>query len=697
MQLFKKTLNSKLVACALLFLCAFLLLSPQKDFDLSFYEKRSSQLLDFKGQMLAFNLDESGRLKLKTQSEDVDPLYLKLLILTEDERFFNHPGVDLIAIVRAFSSNLIRGQRISGASTLAMQVSRMLNPKARNLKAKINEALTALSLTSTLGRNNLLDLYLTIAPMGGYLHGVKAASLRYFGHEPSTLSPAEAALLVALPRSPEKIRPDIKENLKRAKFYRDEILIKAYRHGLIKKDVLEGSLKTPLPTTLKPLEQNAYHLGHFIFANAPKEHIQEKEFYAFVDLNLQLNLAREALFFAKDHPQSELSIIVIDDKSHSVQAYVGSSNYKKVQEDLTQAIRSPGSTLKPFAYAQAFDLNLAHPKSILNDRQISINSYLPQNFDRTFKGELTLAEALVNSLNIPALEILKRLGPQNFYDKLNTNHQRLYLPKGATPSLPIILGGVGVKPYDLAVLFSALNLDGKLIEPKLFCLDREKKRCLTALFKESSTQNFLSPQSARATFDILKNTARPQGFLTQTQISYKTGTSHNFKDALAAGSFKNLTAAVWTGRRDGKSNHHYTGLSLAAPLLFKTLNLASSSNFEKEELKPTLALSPEAPFSLKYLNLSLNEHYLGLNPTELIEFIYPQEGETVFVAQGGDLEIKVQGKRPPFSLIYQGQIIATSQDGYLRLKNAQEGFYEFAIMDKYGFKRKLNLRIISSI
>ena len=233
--------------------------------DLSRFYDRSHSLYDKSGNIIYSSMNKDGYHRILTTQSQVDPLYIKMLIASEDERFYSHPGVDVISIGRALWSNITSGSIVSGASTIAMQVCRMLEPKERSIWSKAKEALGALYLTHYYGRDQILSLYLTLAPFGGNIEGVNAASYIYFNHSPKNLTPAEAALLVALPRSPEVIRPD--RHPKSARYYRNEVLKKAVTDKIIKQDILAFATKEPIPNVRHALPQDAYYLGQSIFTS----------------------------------------------------------------------------------------------------------------------------------------------------------------------------------------------------------------------------------------------------------------------------------------------------------------------------------------------------------------------------------------------------------------------------------------------
>lgn len=505
--------------------------------DLSKFQLRSNTLYDTNGQLIYEMMTPDDYHRILTTADQVDPIYLKMLLSSEDERFWEHYGVDPWSIARAAVGNVLAGRRISGASTLAMQVCRLLEPKERTFLNKFKEALGALYLTHNYGREQILTMYLTLAPFGGNLEGVTAASFSYFGHSPAHLTPAEAALLVALPRAPEKIRPD--KHHASALYYRNEVLTKAVEDGVIQPDILASATREGVPQYTRDLPESALHLGQSLFAG--KLHplltdlVNNNQAFAtpmdaayqpyFVDAQPsravttspqvlvpgpasssdssqgsvpgQAQGSQQALASGQDPvrantldkmpadydlrmglrfdqygrrlptevyttiepevqktlleviegyrnsalqnlPQENVAMLAVDNQTFEVLGYA-CSDHSYV--DVIQAPRSPGSALKPFAYAMAFEQGLVHPNSVLLDLSRIYRTYQPRNYDRMFFGEITAAQALQGSLNLPALEIMRAVGPVNFVDRLNAypntiTNRYLFTPQVESLSAP---------------------------------------------------------------------------------------------------------------------------------------------------------------------------------------------------------------------------------------------------------------------
>ena len=505
--------------------------------DLQRIHGHSSLVLDRQGQLLrAFpTVDDTWR--LPTAARDVDPLYLSMLKASEDQRFDQHVGIDPLAIVRAAAQALAHGEIISGASTLSMQTARLLEPKPRNFSAKLEEAARALQLSLLLGRAGVLDIYLSLAPFGGTLEGVSAASLAWFGHTPDRLTPAEAALLVALPQSPERLRPD--RHPEAAKAARNRILQRMEAHGLLAHDVVAAALAEDVPRFQRAMPRHAPHLAEGLVAGVRGQMLRTH-----IDGALQRNV--EALgqsWRSKLEPGSDLAVVILD--GHRLIAHLGSADWASRQLDLSRAVRSPGSTLKPFIYALAFDDLALHPATLMDDMPQRFGDWQPRNFDHEFHGTVTAREALQRSLNIPAVQALERVGPARFAALLNRCGARLEFPGHDDPGLPLALGGVGIRLVDLAMLYAALGRGG-LVKP----LDILQNTPADA----RPAQRLVDSTAAQVVLDILEMSPMPEGVasirgtLRPRRIAFKTGTSYGYRDAWTVGVSAQYTAAVWVGR-----------------------------------------------------------------------------------------------------------------------------------------------------
>ncbi|HWB48264.1 MAG TPA: penicillin-binding protein 1C [Stellaceae bacterium] len=538
------------------------LLLPPPNLDRS--QRLSTLVLARDGSILRGFLSADGKWRLPAGVDQVDPLYRRMLVAAEDRRFDEHFGVDPLAVLRAAGQWAVRGHVVSGASTLTMQAVRLLERRPRTVAAKIAESGEALALERRLGKAAVLGVYLTLAPFGGNLEGVRAASLAYFGKEPAHLTAAEAALLVAIPRSPERLRPDRHPDAARAA--RDAVLRRAAAAGTISAQALAEAAAEPVPHRRLALPLRAPHLAKALRGAGPKVR---------TTLDPQLQIAVEELLrreAAALDPQATLAAVVVDNRSRNVLAYAGNADFLSGPRhgtiDMARAIRSPGSALKPFIYAMAFDRLIIHPETILNDQPQHFGDYAPGDFDGQFRGEVTAREALQYSLNVPAVAVLDRLGPARFVAALAAAGIRLKLPQPTgEPGLAVALGGDGISLMDLATLYVALSHDGA-VAPLRTRIDQPEGR-ETAIF---------GPVAAWYVNDILVNAPPPPGMLPAAvrrarRLAFKTGTSYGFRDAWAVGYDPEVTIAVWVGRPDGTPLPGITGRTAAAPVVFKIADL----------------------------------------------------------------------------------------------------------------------------
>jgi penicillin-binding protein 1C len=508
---------------------------------------------------------DNGVWRYPVTPEQVSPLYLQALIGYEDRYFWRHPGVNPVALLRAAGQWLRHGHIVSGGSTLSMQVARILEPQPRTAFGKFKQVLRALQLEWHLSKRDILILYLNHAPFGGTVEGVEAASWAYLGKPSSQLSHAEAALLAVLPQSPSRLRPDRQADA--ARRARDKVLArlatqriwseKEVRDALIE-PVVSRRLHTPMlsPLLAERLRQ----------ANPGRTQIRST-----IDADLQQLLEeRVAAYFNHLPPRSSAAVLVVDNRTLEARAYIGSLQFADQNSlghvDMVRATRSPGSTLKPFLYGLAMDDGLIHSESLLVDAPQSFGDYRPANFEPTFNGPVSAADALRLSLNVPAVDLLDRLGPERFAARLAHAGVALKFPVGGKPNLALILGGTGVSLEQLVGAYVALNRDGLAGSVKY------------TPGHVASERRLLSPGAAWIIRDILEHHAqdglREDTFDTgnRSRIAWKTGTSYGFRDAWALGSTAQYTVGVWIGRPDGTPMPGQYGAITALPLMFEVVN-----------------------------------------------------------------------------------------------------------------------------
>ncbi|MEO8926400.1 MAG: penicillin-binding protein 1C [Caulobacteraceae bacterium] len=534
--------------------------------DLSRAERSSPVALDRHGAWLRALPVENGRWRIRADLDRTDPVFLARLVRIEDARFAWHGGVDPLAAARAVLALAAHGRLTSGASTLTMQTARLLEPRRRTLLAKLVETVRAVQLEARFSKRQILALYLTLTPYGGNLEGVRAASLAWFGHEPQSLTDGEQALLIALPQSPEGRRPD--RHPAAARIARRAVLAKMVRAGLIEAGQAAEAEAEPLPRRA-PFPTLAWRAaGELARAAVPGQ----ASVVTTLDADLQRSLERlAARAAAAQGAAAQVAILAVEIRGRAVRAAVGSAGLGRPGGwmDMTRALRSPGSALKPLIYGFAFDDGVAAPDTQIEDAPRRFADYQPEDFDRVFHGPVTAREALVHSLNVPAVTLLDKIGPAAFEAKVQATGARLQRPKAAfsDAGLALALGGEGITLRDLVLLYAALG-DGGLAKP-LAWIEREAERR-----QAEPGVRLMRPAAARQVLDILREGPAPGGrapaALTRggPAIAFKTGTSYGFRDAVAVGVVGGWAIGVWTGRADGGARGGLTGRDAALPLLF---------------------------------------------------------------------------------------------------------------------------------
>ena len=509
--------------------------------------------------------DRDGVWRYPVRPQDVSPLYVEALLTYEDRWFYRHPGVNPLAMARASGQWLVHRRLVSGGSTLTMQVARILDGTPHNVDGKFLQILRALQIEVHLSKKEILTLYLNRAPFGGTIEGVEAASWAYLGKSSSRLSRAEAALLTVLPQAPSRLRPD--RNPAAARLARDKVLrrmaalhvwTQAEVHDAMIESVAARSLQAPMSAAL---------LAERLHETQPRA----RRIATTIDAQLQRALeSRVGAYLGHLPDRTSAALLVVDNATLEARAYVGSGEFgdeaRLGHVDMVRAWRSPGSTLKPFLYGLALDDGLIDSESLLIDAPQSFGTYRPGNFDMAFNGPVGAAEALRLSLNVPAVDLMDRVGSIRFAGRLANAGLRLRLPRGVEPNLSVILGGAGVRMEDLVGAYSALNRGG--------VAGRVRYRIDEPMIE----RRLLSGGAAWIVRDILEANPRP-GYAVGTfdqgsrpRVGWKTGTSYGFRDAWAVGATRNYTVAVWIGRPDGTPMPGQYGAVTALPLLFQSID-----------------------------------------------------------------------------------------------------------------------------
>jgi len=642
----------------------------------------SALVLARDGSVLRGFLSADGKWRLPTKAEAVDPLYRRMLVVTEDRRFADHVGVDPLAAARAAMQLASERRVVSGASTLTMQAVRLLEKRPRTLGAKLIEMAEALGLERGLGKDEVLGIYLTLAPFGGNLEGVRAASLAYFGKEPTRLSAAEAALLVAIPRSPERLRPD--RHPEAAHRARDAVLARMAERGVISETMLAEARSEPVPAQRLALPLHAPHLARAARDAEPGRAVHRTTLDPGLQRRLEALLRREAMGL---DPQATLAALVVDNRQHTVLAYVGNAEFASAERrgtlDMARAVRSPGSALKPFIYALAFDRLLVHPETVLDDSPRHFGDYAPSDFDGRFQGEVSAADALRYSLNVPAVAVLDRLGPSRFTAALASAGVRLRLPVSADePGLAIALGGVGISLFDLATLYGALAQGGEA--SPLRYREGDPPGRGAALFGATA---------AWYVTDILENAPAPPGMLPGEvrrgrRLAVKTGTSYGFRDAWAIGYDSEVTIAVWAGRPDGTPMPGHSGRITAAPVLFKIGDLLGPAAAPPSSSPPGIVSRRDLPRGLR--RLSSGPLQIASGP----KILYPPDGATV-AWDGGELPLEAAGGQTPLRWLIDGRPLpAATGRRDLYWQPGGVGFAQLTVIDANGHTARATVRVV---
>lgn len=502
-----------------------------------------------------------GVWRYPTTPEAVSPRYLEALLGYEDRWFFRHPGVNPAALVRAALQSLVSGRIVSGGSTLSMQVARLIDPVPRTPAGKLRQILRALQLEWHLDKRQILTLYLNHAPFGGNIEGVEAASHAWFGKSAARLSQAEAALLAVLPQAPSRLRPDRYPD--RARAARDKLLDRMATLGFWSAAVVaDARIESVVTRRLR-----APGLAPLLAERLRREQPDRAVIRSTIDAQWQRIAEAQVQAYLRDWPsRTSAAALIVDSRSREVLAYVGSAVYgdplRLGHLDMIRAWRSPGSTLKPFLYGMALDRGLIHSESLLVDAPTDFDGYAPGNFGDTFQGPVAASEALRRSLNVPAVTLLRAVGPAEFATRLEHAGLRLRLPLGARPGLPIILGGTAVRLDALTAAYTAFADGGRAASLRFRPEDPLAPRHL------------LSPGAAWIVRDMLAGNVQ-DGELPFTaralvgRIAFKTGTSYGYRDAWALGTQGPVTIGVWIGRPDGTPLPGSYGAATALPLLFQ--------------------------------------------------------------------------------------------------------------------------------
>ena len=639
----------------------------------------SVEVRDRNGALLRAYTVGDGLWRLGVTSGQVDPGFVKLLLAYEDNRFYDHAGVDGLALLRAAGQAILAGHVVSGGSTLTMQVARLLEDSGTgHVEGKLRQMRVALALERRLSKAQILDLYLLLAPYGGNVEGVRAASLAYFGKEPRRLTPAEAAVLVAIPQRPETRRPD--RAVARATDARDRVLARAEAAGLLDAETVAAARREVVPAARRDFPSVAPHMADRARAADPQAQVLALT----LDKGLQVALEQLAADVVRGQgARLQVAIVAADHRTGEILASVGSTAFQADARagfiDMTEAIRSPGSTLKPLVYGLAFDEGLAHPETMIDDVPSDFGGYRPQNFDHQFRGTLRLREALQYSLNIPAVALTEALGPARLLQAMDKAGMDARLPPGQ-PGLAIALGGIGVTLTDMVQLYAAMARGGVVL-PLTYLKGAD----------HAAGQRVLSEVAAWEVGDILAGLAPPPG-APENRLAYKTGTSYGHRDAWAIGFDGAHVVGVWMGRPDGSPVPGAFGAELAAPVLFQAF----------ARIAPVLVPQPPAPSAtLLVANAQLPQplqHFRSRSAAfaaapDAPALSFPPDGAEVELLAGG-LMVRVAGGTAPFTWLADGAPVATGlEERQTVLAHLSPGFVTLSVIDAAGRSARASVRL----
>ena len=629
----------------------------------------SQEVVDRDGMLLRAYQVEDGIWRLATTPDAVDPGFLEMLVATEDKRFHTHAGVDPLAMFRAAGQAVWNGRIVSGGSTLTMQAARLIeNTGTGGWSGKLRQIRVALALERRLTKADILTLYLTHAPYGGNVEGVRAASLAWFGKPPRHLAPEEAALLVALPQAPESRRPD--RHPAAATRARDRIL--ALRD--------QPPARRAVPSAMRAFPATAAHLADRARMTEPDMRILQ------VTLRADLQTALERLAGRAVQglpPKTSAAILVADHHSGEVLAHVGAAGYAQMHRagfvDMVRAVRSPGSTLKPLIYALAFDQGLAHPETVMPDRPVAFGSYAPQNFDGSFRGDVTVRQALEQSLNIPPLLLTEAMGPARLMAALERSGAAPQVP-GGRAGLAVALGGVGLTLEDLVRLYGGLA-NGGVAQPLVWRAGEAR----------AEGHRVVSRSAAWQVGHILAGIRPPDG-QPPGRVAFKTGTSYGHRDAWAIGWDGRHVVGVWLGRPDGTPVPGVFGGDVAAPILFEAFG----------RLKPQLdPLPPPPPETLMQSTALLPRPLQEFRPRrgeaarrDDFGIAFPPDGARLLQGSDPSVPVKLQGGTPPFAILSNGRPLLTGlRDRELELSGVGTGYSTLEAVDATGRSDRVRVQL----
>lgn len=542
----------------------------------------STIITDSKGEVVHAYLTHDQKWRMKTNLDEISSLLRKTIVEKEDKYFYKHPGVNALAVGRAFVKNIFRWKRTSGASTITMQVARALEPKNRTYLNKVVEMFRALQLELKYSKNEILQLYLNLVPYGGNIEGVKSASILYFKKNPDHLSLAEITALSIIPNRPSSLV--MGKHNDRIVQERNRWLQQFAKDKVFTQKEIADALSEPLNATRGEVPKLIPH-----FAWKLKQQGGDI-IKTYIELNTQLKTEKLVADYSRILTLKNIrnaAVIIIDNKTHNVITYVGSANFTDTidagQVNGAKAIRQPGSTLKPLLYGLCIDEGLMTPKAIITDVAVNYNGYAPENYDKQFNGYVTMEYALEHSLNIPAVKGLQWLGITPFIDKLAACNFQQVKRDQRKLGLSMILGGCGATLEELTGMYSIFANNGRFVSPKFIKED---------LTSPGEGEKILTPAATFMINEILSKVNRPDFPLNwastehMPKIAWKTGTSYGRRDAWSIGYNKKYTVGIWAGNFSALGIPELSGANIATPLLFKIFNTIDYDSDEEWFTQP---------------------------------------------------------------------------------------------------------------
>ena len=575
----KKVLTRLVISIASLVALFFILNSL---FKLPKPHPYSTVVTSDKNEVIHAFLSKDDKWRFKIRSDEMHPDLKTAFINKEDKYFYYHPGINFVAIARAAFNNVVQNKKTSGASTITMQVVRLLEPRDRTYLNKFVELFRALQLEWNYSKEEILELYINYVPYGSNIEGVKAASLLYFQKSPEQLSLAQIVSLTIIPNRPVSLNPQ--RHADKLMIERNKWLNRFKEEGLFNNEDIEDALKENVYAKRIALPRKAQHLSIRL----------HKKYPSLTEINTNIKLTTQEriqiilenyMVRIKQLAIHNSAIIVFNNETKKTEAYIGSQDFNDItfegQVDGVNSIRSPGSTLKPFIYGMAFDKGNLTPKMNIEDIPTNFDGYKPTNFDEHFNGLISVEKSLAYSLNIPAVKTIEQLTPKVFTQALVKSGFKQIKRDQAHLGLSVALGGCGVTLEELTHLYTIFSQKGLLFNYPILQED-----------SSSFASPVLSEASSYMVSEILTQITRPdlpnnmQSSFHVPHIAWKTGTSFGRKDAWCIGYNQKYTIGVWVGNFDATGIHELTGTDIATPLLFEIFNTLDYNSQQHWFFKP---------------------------------------------------------------------------------------------------------------